>query len=163
MCKAGFDKKGNIKLGGKMYTFSKLYGNQEHYIKNLGMFVCGSCGSFCNGCKEKCYVKASYRYGSVIYKHAVNTLAMRNDMTGLFSNLDMTIKRAKNKPEQVRINQSGEIESRKEFSYWCDLAGNYPAIKFYLYTKAFKYVVPEILERWNAGTLPENMTINISV
>lgn len=162
MCKAGLRKNGNIKLGN-MWTFSKLYGNQEHYVKRLNMFCSGTCGKYCAGCKEKCYVRASYRYGSVIYGHAVNTIAMRENMTGLFSEFDRQLTAARNKPEQVRINQSGEIESRAEFENWCNLAENYPDIDFYLYTKAFDLVIPAIVERYESGTLPENITINISV
>lgn len=162
MCKAGMRKNGNIKLGN-MWTFSKLFGNQDHYVKKLGIFIKGTCGKYCAGCKEKCYVKASYRYGSVIYGHAVNTVAMRENMIGLFSEFDRQLKAARKKPETVRINQSGEIESRQEFAYWCDLASSYNYVKFYLYTKAFDLVLPEILERYANGTLPENITILCSV
>ena len=162
MCKPGFDKKGNIKLGN-MYTFSKLYGNQEHYIKAYDFCVKGTCGKYCSGCKNNCYVKASYRYGSVILKHAANTIASRTDLIGLFDILDKTIARAKNKPDTIRINQSGEIESREEFICWILLANKYPNINFYLYSKAFDLVIPEIKARHKAGTLPKNLTILISV
>lgn len=162
MCKAGFRKDGNIKLGN-MWTFSKLYGNQEHYVNKLGFFIAGTCGKYCAGCKEKCYVKASYRYGSVIYGHAVNTIAMRENITGLFSEFDRQLKAARKKPDTVRINQSGEIESREEFSNWCDLAASHENVEFYLYTKAFNLVLPEIQERHKAGTLPKNITILISI
>lgn len=162
MCKAGMRKNGNIKLGN-MWTFSKLYGNQNHYIKPLGCFITGTCGKYCSGCKEKCYVKASYRYGSVIYGHAVNTIAMRSDTIGLFSEFDRQLTAARKKPDTVRINQSGEIESRQEFSCWCDLALSHDNVQFYLYTKAYDLVLPEILERYAAGTLPENITILCSI
>ena len=162
MAKAGFRKSGNIKLGN-MWTFSKLYGSQDHYIKQFCLFINGTCGKYCAGCKEKCYVKASYRYGSVIYGHAANTVAMRTNPAGLFTEFDRQLTVARKKPDTVRINQSGEIESRDEFSRYCDLASDHKTTRFYLYTKAFDLVIPEILERYAAGTLPENITILISV
>ena len=163
MCKPGFDKKGNIKLGGKMWTLSKLYGSQEWFIEKYGIYLKGTCGKYCKGCCNDCYVKRSYRYGSVILKHGTNTLALRNDIIGFFAILDGQLTRAKNKPEQVRYDQSGEIESRQEFSLLCDLAAAHNYSQFYLYTKAFDLVIPEILERYETGRLPENLTVLISI
>ena len=163
MGKPGFDKKGNIKLGANMWTFSKLYGNEEHKIDRLGLSVVGTCGKYCEGCKHDCYVRRSYRYGSVIYKHAINTIAMRTNKADLFSRLNAQLTRAKNKPEIVRINQAGEIETAEEFRNWAELARLHNYTQFYVYTKALDIVLPIVRSMWNAGSLPENITILISI
>lgn len=158
MSKAGFTKAGNIKLGN-MWTFSKLYGNQEHFIKSLGGCIKGTCGNYCNGCKSSCYVRKSYRYGSVIQNHATNTIAMRENLVDLFARLDEQIRRAKNKPDTIRINQSGELESVEEFRHWISLASEHKDISFYLYTKAF----PLVMDTIKTERLPDNFTVLISV
>lgn len=159
--KAGFFKHGNVKLGRRVWSFSKLFGSRKWYVKKLNAYVEGTCGDFCRGvCEGSCYVAPSYRYPSVIYGHAVNTIAMREDMTGLFTVLDGQLNRAKKTPDIVRINQSGELESRAEFIAWLTLAGDHPGTAFYLYTKAFKYIVPAL----EAGVkIPDNFTILFSV
>lgn len=155
---AKLNRKGNIKLGTTIATFSKLYSDMEFETK-YGV-VKGSCkAEFCNGCKKSCYVKKSYRYGSVINGHARNTLAIREDMAAAFDEIAKQIERAKKPITIVRVHQSGEIESTAEFLNWCKLARRFPAVKFYVYTKAFPYVIPALL----AGRVPENFVVNLSV
>ena len=89
---AHWNKAGNTKLGN-MWTFSTLYGNEEHYVSRIDMKVTGTCGIYCTGCKHACYVRKSYRYGSVIFGHARNTLAIRND-----------IKKAENEANEILEN-----------------------------------------------------------
>lgn len=167
---ACLSKSGNIKLGNEtVYSWSKLAGNITYIVNaSNGAFVCkGTCGNFCNGCGDlvkdskgnyslpSCYVFKSYRYSSVVASQMRNTIAMRNDMDGLFLRFYWQIKKAKKKPTIVRINQSGEIESKEEFSHWCDLAKQFPDIKFWIYSKAFQYI--------NVEEMPENMFLNVSV
>ena len=108
-----FTKNGNIKLG-KMWVFSKLYSDEVFYIRDYDITVQGTCCGCCEGCKSACYVKKSYRYGSVIKSHAVRTLAMRYGRDTLFDALNRQLKRARKKPSCVRIDQSGEIETSDE-------------------------------------------------
>lgn len=150
---------GNIKLGKKMGTWSKLMGNDAIYIDRLGIEVSGSCGKHCNGCKNDCYVKKSYRYPSVKYGHAINTLAMRLDLAKVFADLNNQLTRKRVPFEMVRINQSGELESVEEFEMWVELARLHPETKFYLYTKAYDIVTDTLL----SGKVPANMTILVSV
>lgn len=162
MDKCGFTKNGNIKLGTAMWVFLKLYGDMEHDVKRLGCSVKGTCGGCCEGCKHACYVKASYRYGSVIYGHAVRTIAMRENRNALFVHLDEQIKRAKNKPAQVRIDQSGELETADEYLKWIELARKHPNTDFYVYTKRYD-IVTEILDSLGNDNIPTNFITLISI
>lgn len=156
---AHFTKNGNIKLGGNVWTFSKLFGDFNYTIEDdNGMHeIIGSCGHYCNGCKKACYVKSSYRYPSVVKCHTENTMAFREDIGGAFNDLYNQISNARNKPDLIRINQSGEIESHNGFILWCSLAMCFPYVKFWVYTKAFDLVKASI------PYLPENLTVNFSI
>lgn len=152
--KARFIKHGNIKLGN-MWTFSTLFGN-DTYKTEFGN-VSGTCGKYCEGCKSACYVRKSYRYPSVVKSHAINTLALINDVREAEKALTEQIKRAKKKPSVIRIHQSGEMLNRYEVAMWLNIAKEFPQITFYTYTKAFDIVEPFI------NDLPNNFYINISV
>ncbi len=157
--KAKIASGGNIKLGASMGTWSKLMGDDEYHIEKLNMTVCGSCGKHCIGCKKDCYVKASYRYGSVIYGHAIRTIAMRDYLDDLAIQLARQLDRKKKPFEIIRINQSGEIETEKELNMWVSLARDHSETEFYLYTKAFDIVIPYLLKT----DLPKNITVLISI
>lgn len=167
MCKATWNKKGNIKVGN-IWTWSTLAGNDDHYIPEMDRTVTGTCGAHCAGCKGKCYVFKSYnRYTSrdtgkcsVKLGHARNTIAMREDIEKCFSDLCGQIDRArKNKLEIGRFDQSGEIENAAQFGMMCRIAARYPDKPFYVYSKNDNVVVPMLL----AGVVPENLTVLISV
>ena len=161
--KAHFNKSGNIKLGKNMWSFSKLCGTKNYYIRKYDMTVSGTCGGFCAGCEAECYVNKSYRYGSVLQCHAENTVAMMTDCNQAFRDLQKQIDNARNKPEIIRIHQSGEIQTALEFYNWVYMAQRNPGIKFYIYTKAFSIVIPIIQETYNSGLWPVNFCVNISV
>lgn len=152
--KARFIKHGNIKLGN-MWTFSTLYGDYE-YETEFGK-VKGTCGQYCKGCKNDCYVKKSYRYPSVIKSHAINTISLINSVMETEKTLIRQIKNAKNKPSIIRIHQSGEMLNKYEMAMWINIAKEFPNITFYTYTKAFDIVEPFLLN------IPLNLYINISV
>lgn len=160
--KAHFNKSGNIKLGAKMWSFSKLCGEKIYHVNGIGD-VQGTCKGYCSGCEKSCYVNKSYRYGSVLKCHAINTVAFVTDIDKAFADLRMQIVRARKKPDIIRIDQSGEIQTVKEFRHWIQLAKEFSNIRFYVYTKAFDIVIPELINQHNAGTLPENFTVLISI
>lgn len=114
--RATFNKSGNIKLGNT-WNFSTVYGNDLHETTFNGEYMAavGTCGKHCEGCKNACYVKKSYRYPSVVYSHIKNTLAIRFNTEAAFHDLSLSIEKARVKPEIIRINQSGELESKKIF------------------------------------------------
>lgn len=148
---------GNIKLGNNIGTWSTLYGDKE-YETPFGM-VKGTCSGRCSACSKSCYVRKSYRYGSVIKRHAANTIAMRENINKCFGDLNLQLSRKRKPFDWVRIDQSGEIENEEQFQGWIWLAKNHPESHFYVYTKAYDFVIPEILKR----NVPNNMTILISV
>ena len=149
---------GNIKLGSHMGTFSKLYSDAVFDTK-YGP-VTGTCGGHCEGCKNKCYVKASYRYDSVINCHARNTLAFRNNILEAFEQIWRQLERKRKPYETVRINQSGEIETFNEFTLWIETAIRHPETNFYLYTKNYDVIRDAVKYRVD---VPENFTVLISI
>ena len=153
-----FCKTGNIKLGN-MWTFSKTYSDQCFYVQDFGGYVQGTCGGYCDGCRNACYVKASYRYGSVIKGHAINTCGLRYEMTEVFKALNAQLTRARKKPDVIRYDQSGEIMNLEEFKELENMSLNNPEVVTYVYTKAYDIVIPELL----AGNVPENLVVLISV
>lgn len=149
---------GNIKLGARVGTFSKLYGNFP-IATEYGAMI-GTCGKHCAGCKEKCYVRKSYRYPSVITNHAKSTKAFRDNLAGAFEQLRQQLTRKRVPFVIVRINQSGEIESKEELTYWINLASEFTATEYYVYTKNFDALREVISEGIN---VPNNFTVLISV
>ena len=162
LSKCLFTKGGNIKLGN-MWVFSKLYGKHIFYVREYDIEIQGTCCGCCDGCEPYCYVQKSYRYGSVIKGHAVRTVAMRSRINELFDRLDKQITRARKKPDFIRIDQSGEIETREELINWIELARKHPEVgAFYLYTKRYK-ILEEVLNEYGNENIPKNVTTLISI
>ena len=88
----GFNMGGNTKVGA-IPTFSTLLGDYT-YKKLTGKLknIKGTCQN-CGSCKKACYVRASYRFPSVIYSQAVNTWGMRNELDKVERDLAAQIKR----------------------------------------------------------------------
>lgn len=147
-------KGGNMKLGN-MGTISKLMGNVP--VSTAYGDIVGTCGEHCNGCSSSCYVKKSYRYDSVRKGHARTTLAFRSDLEKSFESMDKQLSRKRRPFEQVRINQSGELESYLELQKYCELANKHSETTFYVYTKNYSAVFANITK------LPENLYVLISV
>lgn len=154
-------KKGNTKLG-IIWNWATLYSN-EHFETEYGI-IKGTCPLHCSGC----YVEKAYRSiesgkgtfrKSVRKGHARNTLAIRESIEQTFEELNGYIVRAKKKPHIIRINESGEIENLEQFRMWCKMAESHKEIQFYLYTKAYDIVIPELQN----DTVPSNLTVLISV
>lgn len=167
---AKFNKNGNIKVGGNIWTFNKLAGSGV-------LNGCkGTCGKYCTGCyneknpkKSSCYVFNSYvHYGweksTVMNSHIRNTNIMRSDINKAFKDIRQQLKRAKKKPTAVRIHSSGEIETKEELLKWFDVANENPSIPFYVYTKAYD-VLDEVMLLYKIKKLeiPKNFFINISI
>jgi len=152
-----FNKKGNTKLGGRIFSFSTLmadytYKGMRGVLKN----IVGTCKN-CAACATSCYVRSSYRYPNVIFAQAVNTWGMRNEIDKVEN--DLAAELAQYKPEIVRLNQSGELEDDEQMAMWCRLAKAFPDVKFYIYTKMFSIAEKFLL----GGLVPENFTVNYSV
>lgn len=156
---AKWNKNGNIKLGGAIWSFSTLMGNEPIYIEKLNCSIVGTCGEHCTYCKKKCYVRKSYRHKSVKLGHALNTIAIRENPEQAGIDLNLQIERAKNKPVACRYDQSGEIESAEELGLFIYVAKQNPETQFFCYTKAFDFIIPALL----MGIVPENLTILISI
>ena len=152
----GLNLMGNTKVG-KIPTFSTLMGDYT-YVGMSGVLenIKGTCSN-CSECKHDCYVRASYRFPSVIFSQARNTWGMRYDLDKVKSDLYALIK--KRRFAMVRINQSGELEYDDQLAMWCELATALPETRFYIYTKMFKMAKKFLLK----GAVPENLTILFSI
>ena len=157
---ARFNKAGNTKIGS-IWSFSTLMGNEPIHIDFNGFTadIVGTCGKYCEGCKKSCYVRNSYRYPSVKYGHAWNTIAIRDDIGNAYTDLYNQINRAKNKPNAIRIHVSGEFEGIEELNMWNTLAMMFPAIRFYVYSKAYD-IMGEYIDKYG---LVNNLIVNVSV
>lgn len=151
----------NIKLG-RIASWSTIYGTKPVYVKKMNGYVQGTCGKECgnkkDGCEEHCYVDKSYWKPAVVFGHARNTIGLRKVPEKVFKDLDLQLSRSK-VIDKVRLNQSGDLESENEFLMWCRLAQKHPNVKFYIYTKQYKFVERALL----AGMAPMNFQVNYSV
>lgn len=165
-----FNKDGNIKLGGKIWSANKLAG--AGYLNGCK----GTCGEHCKGCynpddpkKSDCYVFSSYRhYGweksTVVAGHIRNTNVMRNDINKAFDDINKQVTRARKKPDAIRIHSSGEFESVMEIIMWDKTARANPGTPFYVYTKAYDLVDAYFFYlAINNTDMPQNFWMNISV
>lgn len=166
--KCRYCSNGNIKLGKQILTWSKLYHHKEHEIADImpGINVTckGSCKKeYCNGCCNTCYVKKSYDlHGYSVKKgHAWRTLATRFWIDELEQELDGQLTRKRNKAEIIRLDQSGELETLKEFIMHVNIAKKHPETVFFIYTKAFDIVINYMLE--HEHDFPKNFIILISI
>lgn len=155
---------GNIKLGNNPLfgSWSTMKGGNDEirYVKKYGGSCSGTCGDCAKACSDSCYVNASYRYGSVIQRHAINATYIKENLDLTFKILDEQLSRKKEKFQIVRINQSGELTGYKELKAWIDLANKHKETKFYVYTKNYKAVSMAIKEKL---VIPDSFTILISV
>lgn len=159
---AKFSKDGNIKVGD-MWIWNTLKGGDSIHIEFRGKSIdcIGTCGKLCKecGCDKACYVNASYRYPSVKYGHARNTLALRDGAAETYVELFNQLQRARKRPAFVRIHASGEFESGEEISIFNALAKAFPSVTFYAYSKNFP-----VLGRWlNENKLQDNFILNVSI
>lgn len=155
---------GNIKLGDNPLfgSWSTMKGGDDEirHVKKYGGSCSGTCGNCAKHCSSSCYVNASYRYGSVIQRHAVNTVYIKENIKKTFEILHDQLTRKKKKFEIIRINQSGELTGYKELKYWIDLAVKHPETKFYVYTKNYNAVKKMVDE---GISVPETFTVLISI
>jgi hypothetical protein len=155
---------GNIKLGDNPLfgSWSTMKGGDDEirYVKKYGGSCSGTCGDCAKYCTKSCYVNHSYRYGSVIQRHAINTVYIKENLKKTFEILHDQLERKKQKFEIVRINQSGELTGFAELKAWIDLARKHPETKFYVYTKNYKAVQRVVSEGIN---VPDTFTILISI
>lgn len=155
---------GNSKVG-RMGTFSKPYGNDVIVSPTYGA-ITGSCGHHCEACKDgdgryMCYVESSMRYDSVRDNHVRNALVFLRGLDKAFRMIEKHMQRKRKPYEFLRINQSGEIESREELLHWAGLAEKFPKTYEYLYTKA--YEILEYVLIHHGDRLPKNFTILVSI
>lgn len=154
--------KGNNKIGNTVFALNLLPGDKPLTTKTRGALtdIKGTCSGCCEGCASKCYaIRDAKRYhNTCIQSLGKNTLIMRNNIDGLFAQLEAKL--AKKKSAVLRYHSSGEIESFNYLLHMVKLAVKLPKVKFYCYTKRFDFIQKYLTEY---GMFPTNLTVNISV
>ena len=165
LSKCGYVKGKNVKMGDEIYSLSKLYGNDNFITEVLPGIYCectGTCGNHCTGCKNACYVKKSYDIKpSVVVGHMRRTILMRYFLDEYKTALTGQLARKRKKAEVIRLDQSGEIETLKEFIMHKNIASDHKETSFYIYTKNMDTIGPYILQ--HANEFPDNFIILISI
>ena len=70
---------GNNPLLGSWSTM-KGGDDEIRYVNKYEGYCSGTCGECAKHCSKSCYVNVSYRYGSVIQRHAVNAVYIKEDL-----------------------------------------------------------------------------------
>ena len=158
-----FNTVGNIKLGSGVWAWSTCHGDFARDVLNIDgkpVTVKGTCGN-CKDCQSSCYAaKAERMYPSVKLSRGINTWGIQNELDRVFDDLAGQIQRSRS-VKIVRINQSGELTSKEELVKWIELALANPAIKFYVYTKMYKFVLWYLGKKGN--DLPDNFFVLFSI
>lgn len=153
--------KGNTKLGKGVFAFNLLPGDEPISTKDKGVLtnVNGTCHGCCDGCEKYCYaVRDTRRYhNTCIPSLARNTLLMRNDMEGMFTQLGEQL--VKRKAKVLRVHSSGEFETYEYLEKMAKLAAKLPNVKMYFYTKRFDFLERYLREH---GMFPDNLVANVS-
>lgn len=152
---------GNTKIG-KLYNFNLLPGSAPLQNKTKGLLTTieGTCTGCCTECENGgCYaINSAKRYhNTTIPSWGMNTLIMRNDLSGMFKQLKTEL--VKKKVTLLRYHSAGEIPNYEYLIKMVELAKELPDVTFYVYTKRFDYISKYMSENIE---FPNNLVINIS-
>lgn len=155
----------NAKMGN-IPSFSTLPSNELLTLKDGRVLtnIVGTCGSYCEDCKDKCYaVSYAKRYhNTIIPAYAANTIILRSDPEKLRKEIREYC--IKNIVKFFRFHTSGEIESVEQLMLYTQICKENPEVTFYIYTKVF-----DLLQDWydllnsRGECVPSNFIINLSV
>ncbi len=153
----------NEKLG-RILNYSTLPGAGLTFLKD-GRAICnveGTCAGVCSGCEKVCYARRTVlQYKEAAAAYAENTKLIREQPGEFFSQLASKLRRMRKQPAAVRFHVAGEFEAgeagQREYVHLCNIAREFPDIKFYGYTKRV-----ELLKQFRDIT-PNNLVVNISV
>lgn len=153
---------GNNKVGKGVWCFNLLPGDKPLITSTKGVLtdINGTCGGCCTGCEGDCYAvrDGKLHHNACIPAWGKNTLIMRNDIEGMFTQLKRAL--IKKKAKVLRWHSAGEIESFDYLLHMVKLAVELPQVQFYCYTKRFDFVT-EYLNDYKK--FPQNLVVNISV
>lgn len=154
---------GNNKIGKGVWSFSTLPGSECLSITTKGKLtdIKGTCTGVCEECENgSCYAIKSARlhHNACIPAWGKNTLMIRNDIDGLFSQIKTHC--IKKKVKYLRYNVAGEIENKNQLLYLVELAKECPDTIIYFYTKRFN-LIDEYYNK-DGKKFPDNLICNIS-
>lgn len=152
---------GNLKLGKGIYSINLLAGDEPLTKKDGTQLtnVSGTCSGCCKDCKSSCYAIRTQIYRNRnMPSWADNTLLARYDVDRFFYELQTFIDN--NIVSAIRYHSFGEIPSYEYLVHMVEIAKRNDDVKFYTYTKRFKWVEKYISEN---GNLPSNLVINVSI
>lgn len=127
---------GNAKIGRGCYHFSTLPGTQlfDVVVNGMSYTVKGTCCCDCVGCYAK---TGNYRYQSVKNALGMRTILARDFVDWLGRAIRAQIEA--DKIGAVRIHAAGDFVSEAYAEMWLGIAHDFPAVKFWTYTKVREY------------------------
>lgn len=153
---------GNSKIG-KIISYSTMPGAGLQIMKDgrAQSNVSGTCAGVCSGCEKVCYAMRALRYPETVRAWSENTRLIEKEPSIFFDQLRAKLRRMRKLPAAVRVHVSGEFmpggAGEREYLHLCAAAREFPAVKFYGYTKR-----AALLEKF-ADLTPENVVISISL
>lgn len=152
---------GNGKLGKGIYTVNLLAGDEPLTLSNGTQLtnIPGTCGGCCKECKGNCYaIRTQLFRNKNVPMWASNTILAIQEIDTFFKEIqqfiDCSIVSA------IRFHAFGEIPSYEYLEHMVELAKRNNDIKFYTYTKRFKWIEEYLKEN---DSFPSNLVINVSI
>lgn len=152
---------GNLKLGKGIYSVNLLAGDEPLTLNDGTQLtnVSGTCKGCCDNCKHDCYAIKTQKFrNNNMRSWNDNTLLAVYETDTFFKEIQQFLDR--NMVACLRFNSFGEIPHYEFLLKMVELAKNNEDVKFYTYTKRYKWVEKYIAEH---GDFPNNLVINISI
>lgn len=105
-------------------------------------------------CKVGCYAQSGgYVWPAAVKSHHENLKLSLSE--SFVDEIDGEIKRKRERPDYIRIHDSGDFYSLEYIKKWFEIMRRNPEIRFYAYTK----MVPLFKKLFKAGAVPNNFTV----
>lgn len=115
-------------------------------LRNVKGSVCASCYA----------LKGRFNFGNV--QQAMERRYKAINKPHWKKAMEVAIKHT-NKSNLFRIFSSGDCQSTKMFSDWCEIARNTPKIRYWMSTREAGFISEYVK---NGGIIPENLTVRLS-
>jgi hypothetical protein len=117
----------------------KKSSTDEWDIWNFGITAVKTCPN-ADACLKGCYaLQGAYMFGNVkpVFEKRYEVTLSEEFIPSMVEAVEDKLQRALKKGKKliVRIHDSGDFYSRRYFLEWCAIAGLFPEVKFYAYTK----------------------------
>lgn len=154
-----------LKQNSKMKRTSKYFGVKvmnwpiPAYNVKSGKYAGKVTCPFASACKAYCYAsKGRYNMPNVKDSQAANYEITRQLN---FTNI-MNQSILEQKPDYVRIHDSGDFYSKYYLAAWIEVCESNPNTRFFAYTKSYRFFIDPKTGQIQKGLLPDNFDICLS-